>query len=94
VYRFSSVSLSFREQWPDWRPCRASASGRSPAANEHIELTSPLRRLTKAEESVERGGRDWPHELLEELTLLSAAWTGIPLFPRSSGFDEHERKEQ
>jgi hypothetical protein len=48
--------------------------------------------LTEAEASVVRAGRE--RELLEELILLSAAWTGFPLFARSSRFDETEREEQ
>ena len=48
--------------------------------------------LTEAEASVVRAGRE--RELLDELILLSAAWTGFPLFPRSERSDEHERKEQ
>jgi hypothetical protein len=58
------------------------------------EQWPPYADMAEAEASVEPGGRDWVRELLEELTLLSAAWTGIPLFPRSSRFDEHERKER
>jgi hypothetical protein len=52
--------------------------------------------VTELEASVERVGRDWLRELLEEvtlldeLTLLSAAWLGFPLFPQA----EHERKEE
>ena len=54
----------------------------------------PYADMAEAEASVEPGGRDWVRELLEELTLVSAAWTGTPLFPRSSRFAEQERKEQ
>jgi hypothetical protein len=46
------------------------------------------------EASGEHEGRDWRREMVEELALLSAAWTGYPLSPRSSLFDDHERQEK
>ena len=52
--------------------------------------------MTEVQASVERVGRAWLQELLEELTvldeltLLSAAWLGYPLFPQA----EDERREE
>jgi hypothetical protein len=65
----------------------ASFSGRVPPPSlggEVINRTqrSPYADLTEAEASVVRAGQE--RELLEELILLSAAWTGFPLFPVSS----------
>ena len=57
-------------------------------------LLAAIRGRTETEASPERGGRDSLRELLEELALLSAAWTGFPLFPRSSRFDDNERQEK
>jgi hypothetical protein len=63
------------------------------ATFKHLLAASRVGR-TDTEAAAECGGGDSLREFLEELALLSAAWTGFPLFPRSSRFDEHEGKEK